>query len=95
MQHRQVTRKYLVTSDIHLNEKPQDDYRYKLFPWLARQCRQRHITDLCILGDLTDAKDRHAATLVQKIVDALYVVLDHTDVHIHICLLYTSPSPRD
>ena len=80
----QEDRVYLVTTDLHLTAKEQDAYRFEIFPWLTRACLKHGVTDLCILGDLTDAKDRHSAALVKIIVDSLHEVLEHTDVDIHI-----------
>lgn len=52
----------ILTSDIHLNEHQRDEYRWKLFDWLAEQ----KADELIINGDLTDAKDRHSARLVNR-----------------------------
>lgn len=75
---------YLLTTDLHLTDKAQDAYRFDLFPWLARTCLKRQVTDLCILGDLTDAKDRHPASLVQKVVDALQLLVENCGARVHI-----------
>lgn len=57
----------IITTDLHLTDKPSDEYRWKLFPWLESQCRKNKIKTLSILGDLTDAKDYHSSTLVNRI----------------------------
>lgn len=66
--------KWLVTSDLHLTDRAKDAYRFDLFPWLATQQRTHNTTATFILGDLTDAKDKHSSTLVNKIVDGLYAL---------------------
>jgi UDP-2,3-diacylglucosamine pyrophosphatase LpxH len=53
----------IITADIHLNEKQQDEYRWKLFDWLLTKSAD----ELIICGDLTDAKDKHSAQLVNKL----------------------------
>lgn len=58
----------LLTSDIHLTASAKDAYRFGLFPWLREQCKVHAVKTLCILGDITDAKDCHSAELVNRIV---------------------------
>lgn len=48
-----------------------DAYRWAFIPWLVDACRANHVRSLCILGDLTDAKDNHPATLINSVVDAV------------------------
>ncbi len=62
---------FIVTSDLHLTEKPQDVYRFGLFPWLMEQCIEYKVKYVFILGDLTDFKDNHSAKLVTDIVHYL------------------------
>ncbi len=61
----------LLCSDLHLTGKPDDEYRWSLFPWLRQQCAHWEVQTLAILGDLTDAKDFHNAELVNRIVNEL------------------------
>lgn len=61
----------LVTSDIHLNDAPLDEYRWGLLPWLAKEARAMKPEAVLILGDLTVAKDKHAAMLVNRLVDGM------------------------
>jgi hypothetical protein len=58
----------LLASDLHLTANPLDEYRWGLFGWLREQCVTWEIQTLCILGDLTDAKDYHSAELVNRVV---------------------------
>ena len=58
----------LYTADLHLTSNPRDGYRWRVFPWLSKVVRKHHVDSLYILGDLTEAKDRHAATLVNRLV---------------------------
>lgn len=64
-------RNVVITSDLHLSDRPQDLYRLELFPWLADLVSRYHANQLFILGDLTEQKDRHSAWLVNRIVKVL------------------------
>ena len=58
----------LITSDLHLTANPKDEYRWRLFDFLEDQCRAEQVKTLCILGDLTDAKDYHPSSLTNRVV---------------------------
>lgn len=58
----------IITSDLHFNERPRDQYRWGLIPWL---CENHKADELIIGGDLTDAKDRHSAQLVNRLYNAI------------------------
>lgn len=62
---------WLITSDLHLSDRPKDSYRFGLFPWLAWQQAKHGVTATFILGDLTDQKDKHSSALVNRLVDEL------------------------
>ena len=62
---------WLLTSDLHLTDRPRDAYRFELFAWLAKQQEKHSVTATFILGDLTDKKDKHSASLVNRLVDEL------------------------
>jgi DNA repair exonuclease SbcCD nuclease subunit len=55
----------LITSDLHFTDNPRDEYRWALWPWMRKQ----QWDELILLGDLTDAKDRHSERLVNRIVE--------------------------
>lgn len=57
----------LLVADVHLDEEQKNEYRWGLLDWLGAQEWQQ----LFILGDLTDKKDRHSATLVNKLVSGI------------------------
>lgn len=57
----------IVTGDLHLTGRKEDEYRWKIFDYLAT----RNFEVLVILGDLCDAKDCHAASLVNRVVKSL------------------------
>jgi len=58
-------------SDLHLTSNPRDEYRWGLFDWIGVQCRNEQVKTLCILGDLTDAKDYHSSTLTNRVVSSI------------------------
>lgn len=72
----------IITSDIHMNDKPTDAYRWELFPWLETQAHNLKVSDIIILGDYTDAKDRHSAKLVNKMADNLAELSQNFIVHL-------------
>lgn len=61
----------LITADIHLNTKPADEHRWGIFDWLAAQVTKSKLAEVCILGDMTDAKDRHTSRLVNRLVTGI------------------------
>lgn len=62
---------WLVTSDLHLTDRPRDGHRFGLFPWLAKQQKKYDVSATIICGDITDSKDKHSASLVNQLVDGL------------------------
>lgn len=61
----------LVTSDLHFNNDPIDDYRWGLFDRLKEQIRRYNVEYLLMLGDYSVAKDRHPSSLVNKLVERI------------------------
>ena len=62
---------FLITSDTHFTATPRDEYRWGLFPWLRKMAKKHDAGDIIFCGDLTDAKDRHPSTLVNRLVEEL------------------------
>lgn len=73
----------ILLSDLHLTDSPYDEYRWGLFPWLKDKIRDLDpgLKILYILGDLTENKDRHSATLVNRIVSNLTDLYRQTGLH--------------
>ncbi len=67
----------ILASDLHLTANPADEYRWGLIPWLAKECESERAETLILLGDLTDAKDRHPAELVNRIVRGIQLLRKH------------------
>lgn len=65
---------WLLTSDLHLTDRPKDDYRFGIFEWLASAQSRHSVGHTFLLGDLTDRKDNHSANLVNRVVAGLSVL---------------------
>lgn len=66
----------LVVSDLHLNTKSRDSYRWKIWKLLRQTIVKYDIMTVFILGDLTEEKDFHSSHLVNGIVDNLKSLCD-------------------
>lgn len=64
--------KILLTSDIHLTSRYPDEYRWQIFNKLRSVARQEGATAIGILGDITDEKGGHSASLVNRLVDEIH-----------------------
>ena len=72
----------ILTADLHLTDNEDDGYRWVIFDHLFELARDSHDTEIVILGDLTDRKDRHSAELVNRLIDQLAALSDKNDVTI-------------
>src|SRR5712671_4879029 len=77
---------WMLIGDLHLTDRAQDDYRFGIFNWIHKQQKNQPVAATFLAGDLTDQKDRHSATLVNKIIDGLlkleppvYIVMGNHD----------------
>lgn len=59
----------LVITDLHFTSNEEDSYRWSIFEHLAELLDKHKIQQLLILGDLTEKKDRHSASLVNRLFD--------------------------
>lgn len=62
----------LVTADLHLSANPRDVYRFKAMEYLAGLVEKHKVETLLILGDLTEEKNYHSATLANDVVDLIF-----------------------
>ena len=62
---------WLLFSDLHLTDRPRDEYRFGLFPWLAKQQKEHAVDATFLLGDITDKKDKHTSVLVNRVIDEI------------------------
>jgi DNA repair exonuclease SbcCD nuclease subunit len=73
---------YLLTSDWHLTDKVEDEYRWKFINSLPKHVIDHNVKHLYMLGDLCEQKDRHSAKLVNSVVQAMYNILKYCSVTI-------------
>jgi len=62
---------WILIGDLHLTDQARDAYRFGIFDWIKQQQAHNPVAATFLAGDITDAKDRHSATLVNKIVSGL------------------------
>jgi DNA repair exonuclease SbcCD nuclease subunit len=62
----------LVIADLHLSVKARDEYRFAAMQTIASLIEKHKPRALIILGDLTEEKDYHPATLVNDVSDVIY-----------------------
>lgn len=58
----------LLCTDLHLDDQRANEYRWNVFPEIARACRSRSISRVYCLGDMVDKRDRHSADMVNRLV---------------------------
>ena len=63
--------KTLITADLHFSDNIRDAYRFEIVDRLIKLIRAHKAESLVILGDLTEAKERHNAWLTNRIVDII------------------------
>lgn len=69
----------LVTSDIHLTDDPNHEYRWKIFPYIKQlvENQDHQVSDLVICGDLTEKKSGHSARLVNRMATEFHKLSEH------------------
>lgn len=65
----------LLAADLHLTSSPSEAERWGIFDWFHRQIIDHECRELFILGDGTEAKDRHDAQLVNRMSDSVSKLL--------------------
>ena len=71
----------LLTTDLHLSEKAEDQYRFDLFPWIVDNYGDQ-LKTIFITGDLTDRKNYHADWFVNKVVESIRLLAEKYHVFI-------------
>lgn len=64
--------KVLITSDLQFSANPRDDYRFRIGKQILRLIQKEKVDWLYLLGDLTEAKDEHPASLVNTVTDMIH-----------------------
>lgn len=65
---------WLFCGDLHLTDSSKDEYRWGIFKWLRKQQDRLKPDATFLAGDITDLKDRHSATLVNRMVSGLRIL---------------------
>lgn len=61
----------LLITDLHLTGQPREEYRWRIFEWVEQITAELGVSQLFILGDLTESKDYHSSRIVNRIANAL------------------------
>jgi Calcineurin-like phosphoesterase len=64
----------LISGDIHWSDDPRDAYRHEWVAWFLTQIKKHKADGVVLLGDYTEAKDRHSGWLVNKVVEHLHAM---------------------
>ncbi len=73
---------WLIVSDLHFTAQDADSYRWQLFPWMKDIIKRDNVSRVLCLGDITDAKDKHPASLVNRLVEEFHSLSQLVPVHI-------------
>jgi DNA repair exonuclease SbcCD nuclease subunit len=63
--------KILIVGDLHLTDRPEDEYRFKFFARLREIMEKQDIKHLVLLGDLTEIKDRHSGVFADRVFEEI------------------------
>lgn len=69
----------LITTDLHINMKADDEYRWAFLGALPALIDEHDVTHLLVLGDLTHDKDKHPSVLVNRLVGVLTDIAEHVE----------------
>jgi len=69
----------LVTADLHLSSNSRDSYRFAAMSRLAEVIEDEKVKTLLILGDITEEKNFHPATLVNDVVELFHIFSELVD----------------
>lgn len=67
---------FIQASDLHLTSKPQDEYRWDCFRFIADRAEQFDAEEILVSGDLGDGKDKHPAVFVDRLVGEITKLAD-------------------
>lgn len=74
--------KALIISDLHLTDSPDEEYRWGVFDWTQQTLVEQQCDHLFILGDVFDKKDRHPATIVNRLARILMEIANNVPITI-------------
>lgn len=62
---------WLIATDTHFSDRPKDEYRFGLLKWMSKLQEKHNVDATFLLGDLTQDKDNHSSTLVNRTIEEL------------------------
>lgn len=62
----------MLLGDLHASSNPRDQYRIDFLRTFGKKLDTHDVRELYFLGDMTEAKDEHCASLVNMVCDLLY-----------------------
>lgn len=65
---------YLLATDFHLDDKPENEYRWAIWEHILQAVIQYEIESVFILGDWVDRKDRFPARFINRLFDEVYKI---------------------
>lgn len=71
---------YILSTDWHLDDNPANEYRWRAFDHVMQAVQQGQDTEVILLGDIFDRKDRHTGNLVNRFVTKMKALTELTDV---------------
>lgn len=71
---------FVLTGDLHLTESAKHAARWGVFKFLETVAREQEVGAVLINGDIADAKDRHPAKMVNRLVDAIRDLAESVEV---------------
>lgn len=69
---------YLLFTDTHWDDQPNNDYRWNVFKHVREACNQHKVSHVFHLGDAVDRKDRFSAAFVNRLISELRSVAEFT-----------------
>jgi hypothetical protein len=63
---------YLLATDLHLDDNPDNDYRWAIWEHILQAVIQHNVETVFILGDWIDRKDRFTARFINRLFDEVY-----------------------
>jgi predicted phosphodiesterase len=67
----------LLVSDLHLDDAAENLYRWNIFNQILNVVKKENVNKVYILGDLTDKKDKHTSTFINKLLDNLLIIKEN------------------
>lgn len=69
-----MSKKLLVTGDLHFSDNPRDHYRWEWMKKFIKTANDMRPAAVVILGDLTEVKEGHSASLINAVVDHIWEI---------------------